>query len=299
MLEVKDTNTYIIHPTSESESRPIEPRATTVIPTIGSTQDVQYSEVVPTCEITRIVPPEVDRAQNLTHRAHDCDRDTIPEPRPIEATIAHDHESVVLTCESSSSEIPTDGIHDMVAITEPYVLDQIRPYPPILKRPDITSTTLLYEVPRDHIVPTIVEAIPETSEPMLPRLTSTLQSSATLTQHRRDPSRRLTHRAYPRTRQVYVPRTELHDRCLTCDDTLVWIDSHRAHDGASHGWLASRRSLEAQGFYARHRQIWVPRGQVVVHPTSIHRPFALPRAKIPQQRHPVERPTRQILRPSS
>jgi hypothetical protein len=263
-------------------NRPIEPQATTDIPTIGSTQDVQPSEVLPTCEITRIVPLEVDRAQSLRHRAHDCDGDTVPEPRPTETTIAHDQESVVLTCESSSSEIPTDGIHDMVAIIEPYVLEQIRPYPPILERPDITCTTLLYEVLRDHIVPTIVEAVPKTSELMLPRLTSTLHSSATLTWHMRDSSHSLAHRAYPRTRRVYVPRTELHDRCLTSDDTLVWIDSHRAHDGASHGWLASRRSLEAHGFYAGHRQIWVPRGQVVVHPTSIHRHFALPRAKIPQ-----------------
>ena len=62
-------------------------------------------------------------------------------------------------------------------------------------------------------------------------------------------------------------------------------------DGLSHGWLTSRRSLEAQDYFEGQRQVWVPRPRVVAHPahTRSYLRARPPRAGCRETRRPIER----------
>ena len=263
-----------------------------MIHTIGYTPDGQPSEVVPTCEITRIVPPEVDRAQSLMHRAPASDRDTVPEPRPTEMTLAHDHESVVLTSDSSPSETPTRRIHDMAATLEPFVLDQILPYPPIIERPDTTCTTLTHEIPIDHQghieqtldIDATIEHFLSACEPSrsdFPTIERRLETRALLPHEGSRDHELHTQRVEvpPETRAHSLPRA-------TSTDTVILATPHRAmsrpHDTVTHEpslghderscarpvpTTAYHASSSPHTAYHRTRQVYVP--YTVMHEISL------------------------------
>ena len=110
-------------------------------------------------------------------------------------------------------------------------------------------TTPLSEVPRSHVHER------RWIEPSLRRDERSSDTCARQTTYQAYSS---SYRAYHRdSRRVYIPRTAIDATPLTSDDVPVWIESHSTSNGRSHGWLTSRRSLEAQGYYEGHRQVWV------------------------------------------